>query len=103
MDDKSLNLWRQIEDSRRRGRPQHGNRSKPAPPPDRQTLAPWQAFADNDGEFHSSTERRLPSANVLASRIAVHNFNAATRGLPPRVAGPVSGRPCAGPLLPQQP
>jgi hypothetical protein len=40
MDDKSLNLWRQIEDSRRRGRPQHGNRSKPAPPPDRQTLAP---------------------------------------------------------------
>ncbi|HEX4801538.1 MAG TPA: hypothetical protein VFU91_10225 [Sphingomicrobium sp.] len=40
MDDKSLNLWRQIEDSRRRGRVQQGNRTKPGPPPARQTLAP---------------------------------------------------------------
>jgi len=51
MDDKSLNLWRQIEDSRRRGRPQQGNRSKPAPPPDRQTLPPWQSLADTISLF----------------------------------------------------
>jgi len=30
MDDKTINLWRQIEDCRRRGRGQAGNRFEPA-------------------------------------------------------------------------
>jgi len=37
MDDKSLNLWRQIEDCRRREREQAG-RTKPAPAPERAAL-----------------------------------------------------------------
>jgi hypothetical protein len=32
MDDKSLNLWRQIESSRRRGKRQPTNRATVAPP-----------------------------------------------------------------------
>jgi len=32
MDDRTLNLWRQIESCRRRGRSQIGNRTKPATP-----------------------------------------------------------------------
>jgi hypothetical protein len=38
MDDKSLKLWRQIEDCRRREREQSG-RAKPASAPEREVLA----------------------------------------------------------------
>jgi len=39
MDDKTINLWRQIEDCRRRGKSQAAERSKPAAVPTRETVA----------------------------------------------------------------
>lgn len=39
MDDKTINLWRQIEDCRRRGKGRSGDRSKPAAVPTRETVA----------------------------------------------------------------
>jgi hypothetical protein len=39
MDDKTINLWRQIEDCRRRSKGQAAERSKPAAVPTRETVA----------------------------------------------------------------
>jgi len=39
MDDKTINLWRQIEDCRRRGKGRSADRSKPAAVPTRETVA----------------------------------------------------------------
>jgi hypothetical protein len=39
MDDKSLNLWRQIEDGRRRGKADAAERAKPEPQRERDLLA----------------------------------------------------------------
>jgi len=38
MDDKTINLWRQIENCRRRGRGQGAERSKPAAVPTRESV-----------------------------------------------------------------
>jgi hypothetical protein len=39
MDDKTINLWRQIEDCRRRGRAQAADRIKPTAVPTRATTS----------------------------------------------------------------
>jgi len=59
MDDKTINLWRQIENCRRRGRGQGAERSKPAAVPTRESVTSWRGTRSPAG-----AKGRTPAAGL---------------------------------------